>query len=184
MAGVRLRTPPSGIKAEAPEASKGPGEPAGDSQGSASTVCACAGNCGGRECKSRVNKRRSNPGLRICEVAVSPGQRFCSACKCELVACQRPRSRVIGCGSKRWCLSCGRKAECADYSNVNGIFPFHQSFTPTLRVVARVAWLFQRMLPLDLISMVELWGAQVPMLGAGSPVAPDALVVLLFAHAF
>ena len=66
---------------------------------------------------------------------------------------------------------------------MNGIFPFHHSFTPTLRVVARVAWLFQRMLPLDLISLVELWGAQVPMRGAGSPVAPDALVVLLFAHA-
>ncbi len=146
-----------------------------------SDLCECTGNCGDKLCSMQLNKRRSQKDVRLCERPRGAVGRFCARCKCESACCQRPRNKTTM--AKRWCLQCHRLAIASDYANSGGFHQYDSSLTGTLKVVARVSWVWQRILPLDTVVIAEQWREWCPQRRAGSPLHPDVLVAAFFAHA-
>ena len=111
------------------------------------TAKMCAGNCGQVECK----KNQNVGAVVICVECHELGSR-CRSCGCETVGCLGARLRHH---DGRWCGKCSSKVGVSGpgYANAYGKHTYGKYWDLTLRLTARLGFLLDRMLTMDVVAV-------------------------------
>ena len=111
------------------------------------TAKMCAGNCGQIDCK----KTQNVGAVVICVECHELGSR-CRSCGCETVGCLGARMRQH---DGRWCKKCSSQVGDAGtgYANAYGKHTYGKDWDLTLRLTARLGFLLDRMLPMDVVAV-------------------------------
>ena len=140
--------------------------------------CACSGNCGLQPCTKRINLRRKDETIDICENSVEIEGSFCHRCICECKSCGKAKSKA----TRRWCIAHARENESADYVSGNGRGKFDDDETPAWKVMLRFNYLHGLLNPDDNLAWQEVCDEFNPP-QAGSLMDPHGVVTCVLAHA-
>ena len=103
----------------------------------------------------RGKAKKEAKRYQVCNMQPVPGKKFCSACKCEVVDCEKGRDKTHVesgrfCYSHRTLVTKGTK-----YANAFGQQVYGRSWDEELRLTARLAFLFNCMNPQDVSSFLQ-----------------------------